>query len=640
MANASPAPSPAPSSAHAAHSQRGRVVALSLAALGVVYGDIGTSPLYALRECFSGHHAVPVTQANVLGVLSLVFWSLIIVISIKYLVFILRADNHGEGGILALTALLIPRRGRLTERGWQLIGLGLFGAALLYGDGVITPAISVLSAVEGLEVATPVFQPFILPITIAILIGLFLIQRRGTASVGRIFGPITLVWFITLGLLGLPQILESPFVLTAINPLHGLEFFARNGWEGFLVLGAVFLVVTGGEALYADMGHFGPRPIRQMWFLVVLPGLLLNYFGQGALLLREPAAAENPFYHLAPSWALYPLVVLATMATVIASQAVISGAFSLTLQAVQLGFSPRVDIRHTSERERGQIYIPIVNWALMFACIGLVIWFRSSSNLAAAYGIAVTSTMGITTVFFYLVARRRWGWPAYRALVPCSIFLVIDIAFFGANLTKILQGGWFPLALAGAIFVLMSTWKRGRELLGDRLTEQMGSLKAFLAELPERAPLRVPGTAVYMYSNPQGVPPAMERNLASNQILHAQNVILTVQTTEAPRVPDSERAQIEALGQGFFRVRLDYGFMETPEVPEALGQIRVPELDLDPERVYYFLSRENLQATERPGLPIWRESLFALMAANARDAGQYFGLPPDRVVELGAVVQL
>lgn len=640
MANASPAPSTSPGSAHAAHSQRGRVVALSLAALGVVYGDIGTSPLYALRECFSGHHAVPVTQANVLGVLSLVFWSLIIVISIKYLVFILRADNHGEGGILALTALLIPRRGRLTERGWQLIGLGLFGAALLYGDGVITPAISVLSAVEGLEVATPVFQPFILPITIAILIGLFLIQRHGTASVGRIFGPITLVWFITLGLLGLPQILESPFVLTAVNPLHGLEFFARNGWEGFLVLGAVFLVVTGGEALYADMGHFGPRPIRWMWFLVVLPGLMLNYFGQGALLLREPAAAENPFYYLAPSWALYPLVVLATMATVIASQAVISGAYSLTLQAVQLGFSPRVDIRHTSERERGQIYIPIVNWALMFACIGLVIGFRSSSNLAAAYGIAVTSTMGITTVFFYLVARRRWGWSVYRALLPCSIFLVIDIAFFGANLTKILQGGWLPLALAGAIFVLMSTWKRGRELLGDRLTEQMGSLKAFLAELPERAPLRVPGTAVYMYSNPQGVPPAMERNLASNQILHAQNVILTVQTTEAPRVPESERAQIEALGQGFFRVRLDYGFMETPEVPEALGRIRVPDLDLDPERVFYFLSRENLQATERPGLPIWRESLFALMSANARDAGQYFGLPPDRVVELGAVVQL
>ena len=474
-----------------------------------MFGDIGTSPLYALREGFYGPHAVAPTPANVLGVLSLIFWALVLVISVKYLVFILRADNRGEGGILALMALLLPGRRATGPRLRAVVALGLFGAALLYGDGMITPAISVLSAVEGLKVATPLFEPYVIPITAAILVGLFAFQSRGTADVGAVFGPITLLWFVVIALLGIGGLARSPGVLAAVNPLHAVAFFARNGWHGFLVLGAVVLVVTGGEALYADMGHFGRLPIRRTWFTIVLPALLLNYFGQGALVLSDPETAHNPFYRLAPGWALYPMVALATGATAIASQAVISGAFSLTRQAIQLGYSPRLEIEHTSSREIGQIYVPQVNWALMVATIWLVVTFRSSSNLAAAYGVAVTGTMAITTVLFYLVARKRLNWALARALPLAAFFLAIDLALLGATLVKIAQGGWFPLAVAAGVYLLMTTWKRGREILGARLRETSPPLDRVLADLRTGRAVRVPGTAVFLTGNPQTTPLAL-----------------------------------------------------------------------------------------------------------------------------------
>ncbi len=625
----------------AEHDARYRAL-LALTALGVVYGDIGTSPLYAMRECFAGPHGLPLTEANVLGVLSLITWSLILVISIKYLVFILRADNDGEGGILALAALVLPQRGRMGWRGTSVMLLGLFGAALLYGDGMITPAISVLSAVEGLEVALPVLSPYVLPLTIAILLALFLVQRRGTAGVGRVFGPITLVWFLTLVLLGLPHLLSHPGILTALSPLHALEFFLRNGPAGFLALGAVFLVVTGGEALYADMGHFGPAPIRFNWFVLVLPALLVNYYGQGALLLADPDTLVNPFYRMAPDWARLPLVGMATLATVIASQAVISGAFSLTMQAVRMGFSPRLAIRHTSVTERGQIYIPAINWILMIACIALVIGFRSSTGLAAAYGIAVSTTMVITTLLFYVVAVRRWSWPRPLALALCLAFLIFDLAFFGANLAKFLQGGWVPLGVAALVLMLMTTWKRGREILADRLRERTPPLSGFLDQIDAHPPARVPGTAVFLFSNPKGVPPALRRNMDFNHVLHNCNIILTIRTTESPRVPDRERLTVEHLRGGFWRVIARYGFMEDPQVPNIIE--RLTELEhgptIEPDRTDFFLGRETLLATDRPGMALWREELFAFLARNARDAGQYFGLPPERVIEMGAQIEL
>jgi KUP system potassium uptake protein len=618
-----------------------KLFVLSLTALGVVYGDIGTSPLYAIRECFHGPHAVELTHANVIGVLSLIFWSLVIVISIKYLVFVMRANNRGEGGILALTSLVTPLHGGRQIERWFLVMLGLFGAALLYGDGMITPAISVLSAVEGLRIATPVLEPYIIPITIAILVVLFLFQSKGTAGVGKVFGPVTFVWFVVLGVLGIAQIVQVPGVLFALNPLHGLEFFIRNGWHGFLVLGSVFLVVTGGEALYADMGHFGIRPIRVVWFMLVLPALLMNYFGQGALLLVRPETAENPFYFLAPSWALYPMVALATAATVIASQAVISGAYSLTMQAVQLGFSPRVDIEHTSSTERGQIYIPAINWALLAACIGLVVGFRSSSNLAAAYGVAVTSTMAITTILLYVVARNRWKWHPLVAGAVCALFLVIDLAFFGATMVKVFDGGWFPLVVAALVFTVMSTWKTGRRLLGERLRAMATPLKTFLSELAVKRPIRVPGTAIFMYSNRNGTPPALLHNLEHNKVLHEDVVILTVQTQEVPYVDAEERVEIERLDGEFYRIALNYGFMEEPNVPEALAAVDIPGLSLRPETTTYFFGHETLIATrETPGMMLWREKLFILMTRNARRATAYFSIPPDRVVELGSQIRL
>jgi KUP system potassium uptake protein len=620
---------------------RGRALALlAVTALGVVYGDIGTSPLYALRECFHGPKAIAPTRENIFGVLSLIFWSLIIVITIKYVVFILRANNRGEGGILALTALATPVRQIAMSRQRWLVLLGVFGAALLYGDGVITPAISVLSAVEGLKVATPLFEPFVIPITLVILIALFMVQRGGTARIGAFFGPIMVVWFAVLALLGISHIVQYPAVLTAINPLDAVGFFAANGWQGFLVLGTVFLVVTGGEALYADMGHFGPRPIRWAWFTYVLPALLLNYFGQGSLLLRNPEAAENAFYLRAPSWALYPLVVLATMATIIASQALISGAFSLTMQANNLGFLPRMRILHTSESAFGQIYIPSVNWALMVACIAVVIFFGTSSNLAAAYGIAVTSTMVITTIIFAVVARKRWHWGLPKLVPIVTFFLVVDSAFFGANLVKIPDGGWFPLIVAGLIFAIMTTWKRGSWLVVVRERGLEMTLPRLLTQLESRPPVRTPGDAVFLSANPAGTPAALLTNLRYNGVLHQRVLLVSVQFEEFPYVAAEDRVIVEPLGQDVFQVLIRYGFMEEPDVPAALKQITLPDRPFDADSAPYFVNRTRVVVSDAPGMAPWREQLYTVMRRNATSAADFFVLPPNQVFEIGTTIEM
>ena len=617
--------------------RRRRLVFLCLASLGIVYGDIGTSPLYAMRECFYGQHSVPPTHANVLGVLSLILWSLVLIISVKYLTLILRADNRGEGGILALATLVSD----VLRRGKFLFLLGLFGAALLYADGMITPAISVMGAIEGLHVATPFFDPYVVPIAVVILIGLFFFQSRGTTGVGTVFGPITMLWFVAISLLGFQQIIHAPQVLAAINPIHGFEFFMINGWRGFVVLGAVFLVVTGGEALYADIGHFGTAPIRLTWFAVVLPALTLNYFGQGALLLVEPEAAVNPFYRMAPSWALYPLVVLATAAAVIASQAIISGAFSLTMQAIQLGYSPRLKVIYTSARIIGQIYVPVVNWGLMLACIALVLGFRTSSNLAAAYGVAITTTMLITTILFYVLARRRWRWPAWAALPLAAFFITIDLAFFGANMLKVAHGGWFPLLVSAAIIFLMLTWRKGRRVLRSRLSEICIPLNAFLPELKSQSIRRVPGTAVYMSGNRFGTPLALLHNLKHNKVLHEQVVLLTVRTEEVPYLANvKDRVAVENLDEGFWRAQVHFGFMEKPDVPAALDRVKQTGLRFDSMRTTYFIGRETILATRKLGLSSWRGSIFAWMTRNAGDVTSYFCLPPNGVVELGARVEV
>jgi KUP system potassium uptake protein len=629
---------------HAPVAPTGRYLGLlSLAALGIVYGDIGTSPLYALRECFSPlspHHIEP-TVDNVFGVLSLIVWSLIIIISIKYLIFVLRADNHGEGGILALTALATPIKiVSKTERVW-LIVLGIFGAALLYGDGMITPAITTLSAIEGLSVATPRFTPYVIPITIIILIGLFLIQSRGTARIGKLFGPVMVLWFVTIAVLGVMEAVRHPSVFSSVNPIYGYRFFLENGWHGFLILGSVFLVVTGGEALYADIGHFGRRPIRLAWFALVLPALLLNYFGQGALLISNPQAAENPFYFLAPQWMLIPLVVLATAAAIIASQALISGAFSLTMQAIQLGFVPRLKIEHTSTTEIGQIYIPAINWALMIGCIAIVVGFGSSSALAAAYGIAVTSTMAITTILFFVVERERWGWNIFMAGALAGFFFMIDIAFFAANVIKIPHGGWFPIVAATGIFILMTTWKKGRRVLAGRLLSLAYPMEDFLRDIAKNPPVRVSGTAIFMNGTATGTPPALMHNLLHNKVLHERVVLLTVKTKQVPYVEEEDRAQIEPLGQDFYRLIINYGFMEDPDVPRVLKSLQPPAAPvLDLMDTTYFLGRETVIAAKEPGMMLWREKLFALMSRNASTATAYFCLPPDRVVELGAQVEI
>jgi KUP system potassium uptake protein len=614
---------------------------LTLGALGVVYGDIGTSPLYALKQCFGGPHPLPPTCENVLGILSLILWSLILIVSLKYLAIILRATNRGEGGILALMALAFPKHAPGTgRRRAVLVSLGVFGAALLYGDGMITPAISVISAIEGLNVATPALERFVVPLTIVTLIGLFAAQSRGTGRVGAVFGPVMVVWFCTLALLGTGGIIQSPQVLRALNPLLGLEFLIRTGWNGFILLGAVFLAVTGAEALYADVGHFGPRPIRLAWFGIVLPGLFLNYLGQGALILRHPEATGNPFYLLAPHWALYLLVGLSTAATVIASQALISGAFSLTVQAIQLGYLPRLAVKHTSSRERGQIYMPHVNWTLMIACIGLVLGFRSSDNMAAAYGIAVTTTMLCTTVLFYFAALRLWHWSPSGAALLCSLFLVVETTFFAANLLKVLNGGWFPLAIGFAIFLLMATWKKGRQLLWNKLRPASMPLETFLDGIQASTRLtRVPGTALFMAANPDGTPMALLHNLKHNKVLHERNVILTIITDEVPQVNPEKRLEIEKLAPGFYRIIAHYGFMEEPNVPELLAAALLDGRPLDLSSTTFFLSRESVLPNNSVSMARWRQWLFSVMSRNAQSAGSFYRIPANRVVELGMQVE-
>lgn len=617
------------------------LVALSLGALGVVYGDIGTSPLYALREAFHGSHAMPVTPVNVLGVLSLIFWSLLVIVSIKYLAFVMRADNKGEGGILALMAMVQgARRSAGLGTRYLILTVGIFGAALMYGDSVITPAISVLSAVEGLGVAAPALQRWVIPLAIVILFGLFYIQSRGTHRVGAIFGPVMLLWFTTIAVLGLAEIVSRPGVLAAISPHYAVNFFLANRWAGFLVLGAVFLVVTGGEALYADMGHFGVRPIRIVWFAVVLPSLLLNYFGQGALLLNDASAAVSPFYRLAPNWALYPLIALATVAAIIASQAVISGAFSLTRQAIQLGYSPRMQIEHTSSREMGQIYVKTVNLWLAIVTGILVVGFGSSSRLASAYGVAVAGEMVLTTLLLYLLMREGWRWSLPRAFAVCGVFLSVDLVFFAANALKIPHGGWVPLAIALSLYLLMTTWKRGREILSKRMQEKTVPLKLLLADLAAEPPIRVPGTAVFMYGSADGTPPALVLNLTHNKVLHEKIVFLTVITEDVPHVDPEHRVTVKRIGKGFHTVIAHYGFMQDPDIDEVLAACKANGLDLPLEGTTFFLGRETLIASERPGMAMWRERLFAFMSRNAMRATAFFKIPPNQVFEVGAQVEL
>jgi len=617
-----------------------RLRLLCITALGVVYGDIGTSPLYALKVCFSGTHAISPSRANVFGVLSLVFWSLVVIVTMKYHVYVLRLDNRGEGGILALMGLV---RGARSARHVRIavVTLGVFGAALLYGDGMITPAISVLSAVEGLHVATPVFGRAVVPLTIVILIGLFLFQRRGTAAIGRIFGSVMLFWFATIALLGIFAIARHPSVLAAVNPAHAVSFFARNRGAGFLVLGAIFLVATGGEALYADLGHFGEKPIQIDWFSLVGLSLILNYFGQGALLITSPEAVVNPFYMLAPGWALLPLVVLATMATIIASQAIISGAFSLTRQAVQLGYLPRVHIVHTSPEEIGQIYIPAVNGLLMVSTIGLVLGFRNSNNLAAAYGVAVSMTMVITTFLAYFAARDRLHWGAGPAIVVTAVFLVFDLSFLTANLAKIEHGGWFPLVVAVVIFTVMTTWRRGRRLLNVQLRKRLCPIDEFIAVAEKAKPVRVAGTAIYMSMVPDVIPPALLNNFRFNHVLHEHIVLVSVLTEDVPRVDASGRIRIDEFKQGFFRVVVRFGFMEEPNLPEVLSGLAPSRLPIDLDKATYYLGKETiLPAADLPGMALWREWLFAFLSNNSRSATSFFGLPVERVVEIRGQVKI
>jgi len=632
----------APSEPAPGHHVRGRVVPLALGALGVVYGDIGTSPLYALRETFHGAgHELGPSAGNILGILSLAFWALIAIISVKYIAFVMRADKDGEGGVLALTSLIAPSDGRGRGARYLLVLVGLFGTALLYGDGAITPAISVLAAVEGTTVAVPGLEPFVIPLAVLVLILLFAIQSRGTSTVGRVFGPVMLLWFGVLALLGLIQIVQEPGVLRAVNPAHAIRYFADNGFRGFLSLGAIFLVVTGGEALYADMGHFGRRPIALGWFTLVLPALVLNYFGQGALLLRLPDAIEHPFYRLAPGWAVLPLVVLATFATVIASQALISGLFSLTMQAIQLDYAPRLDIDHTSPQAFGQIYIPAVNWGLLAACVGLVVGFRSSAALAAAYGVAVTATMVITTVLFAVVARERFRWPLPLIVAAVALLLVIEGAFLAANLFKIPAGGWFPLVVGAAVFTVLTTWHKGRELVRRRTRRAEVALTRYLDELfaAGGGPERVSGTAVYLFADPKGTPPALVRNLRHHKVLHERVLVVSVQTAETAHVDPRDRAEVTDLGHGVTRVVLRYGFIEEPAVPRGLTEGAAAELRI-PEDAMYFVAAENLKVTPLPGMAQWREHLFTLVHRNTTPAADWLCLPADRVVIVGVPVEL
>jgi KUP system potassium uptake protein len=620
---------------------RAGTFALALGALGVVYGDIGTSPLYAIKECFHGLHAITPGATNILGVLSLVFWSLTVVVTIKYVTFILRADNKGEGGIYALLALIPTDKTKIQPRVYAGIVLaGIFGAALLYGDGVITPAISVLSAIEGLEVATKAAAPFVLPLTCLVLILLFSVQRRGTGNIGIIFGPIMIIWFASIGALGVLEILKTPHILNAINPVYAVKFFAANRAHGLVVLGSVVLCITGGEALYADLGHFGRNAIRVSWLTIACPSLLLNYFGQGALLLNHPDLSFNPFYGLVPRVLLYPMVILSTVATVIASQAMITGVFSLTQQAVQMGFFPRVHIVHTSAQTQGQIYIKSINFALMVACIGLVLVFGESSRLAGAYGIAVTATMGITSLLYFFVVRRLWHWPLWKALPPVAVFLAFDVTYFGANLLKVIDGGWFTIAIALAVTIAMTTWRDGRSALSRKMLSSGLPMDNFLKDIEDHKPTRVQGTAVFMTVSPIGVPSALLHHLRHNHVLHETVIILSIRSVDVPSVPVAERVKVEDLGQGFYRVIAFYGFMETPNVPHIMRRASLQGLRTELSETTFYLGRETLLTTGRSKMSHWRKSLFTFMSRNAQSPMTYFGLPPNRVVEMGVQIEL
>jgi KUP system potassium uptake protein len=624
-----------------------RLAVLTLTALGVVYGDIGTSPLYSIKECFSPLYGLTPTRENVYGVLSLVVWALTLVVTVKYVSFVLRASNRGEGGTFSLLALIFPRRDPSSgmSMGKVIVALALFGTALLYGDGIITPAMSVLGAMEGLKIALPNVSHYIVPITVVILSSLFFAQRLGTDRVGKAFGPIMLLWFITIAVLGLMEVWHSPWILAAVNPLYAVRFVMHHGTLAFFVLGSVVLVITGGEALYADMGHFGKRPIRVAWLALVFPALLLNYFGQGALLVRNPAAAENPFYLLAPKALLIPLLVLATSAAVVASQSMISGAFSVTRQGIQLGYIPRLEIRHTSKTEAGQIYIPEVNWFIAIGCLIIVVAFQDTSRLGAAYGIAVTGTMLITTLLFYLVARLRFRWEWWQAAALTAVFLVVDGAFFSANLVKVAHGGWVPLVLGVALFAAMITWKRGRALLNHRLSEGAMPLQLFLDNVEKSSVHRVAGTAVFMTGNDDGVPPVLLHHLKHNKVLHQRVLLVSVKTADVPETSASERVRVVPLGQGFWRVIAMYGFMQTPNVPQVLEVVDHMGIRCKPMETSYFLGRERIIPTrgrkdEAFSLARWRKVLFSIMSRNARSATEFFGIPPNRVVELGTQVEI
>ncbi|HEY6094950.1 MAG TPA: potassium transporter Kup [Gallionellaceae bacterium] len=617
-----------------------KLLPLTLGALGVVYGDIGTSPLYTMKEVFAGTHPVLLNHDNVLGILSLIFWSLMFVVSLKYVVFIMRADNNGEGGIMALMALAM-RTLRISEKQkWLMMLLGLAGAALFYGDGVITPAISVLSAVEGLDVATPLFRPYIIPITLAVLAVLFYFQSRGTGSIGRLFGPVMLLWFLTLGVLGIINIAKEPQVLQALNPYYGLHFFQEYQFHAFLALGAVVLALTGAEALYADMGHFGRSPVQLAWFFLVLPALVLNYFGQGALILDSPEAIQNPFYLLVPEWGVLPMVALSTVATVIASQAVISGAFSITRQAIQLGYLPRFEIQQTSEEEIGQIYVPGINWMLLISVVALVIGFKTSTNLAAAYGIAVTGTMLITTILAFVVVRHVWHWGWLSSAVVIALFMVVDLAFLGANAVKFLDGGWFPLAMGALIFLLMSTWKRGRALLAAKQKDLAIALEDFFEGIKIQGPARVTGTAVFLTTNPYAVPSALLHNVLHNKVLHERVILLSISVQGVPHVPRADRTRIEDLENNFFRVMLNYGFKDDINIPRELGRCTDENLKFNMMMTTFFLGRETLVASARPGMALWREKLFISMFRSSASAMSFFKLPTNRVIELGTQVEI
>ena len=621
------------------HGQKTGSSALIVGAIGVVFGDIGTSPLYALKETFAGHHPMSVEPASILGVLSLIFWTIMALVTLKYVAIIMRADNRGEGGSLALLARVteLTKNSRAT---WFVTMLGIFAAALFYGDSMITPAISVLSAVEGLNVVAPGLKDYIVPIAAIVLTVLFAIQKHGTGAVGRFFGPIMCVWFGVLAVLGVINILDAPSVLAALNPAHGIEFLFRHPWESFLALGAIVLSVTGGEALYTDMGHFGKFPIRAAWFSFVLPALVLNYYGQGALLLKNPEAIQNPFYLLAPGWALIPMVLLATAATVIASQAVISGAFSVARQAVQLGYLPRMRIVHTSHMEQGQIYVPLTNWTLYIAVIALVLHFQTSSNLAAAYGIAVTGTMMIDTVLVAFVAILAWRWSPWLALPLLGALLLIDIAFFSANAIKLFQGGWFPVVIAVASFTTLTTWRRGRQLLFQEMGNLTMPLVQFIRSIENAALKRVSSTAVYLTSRPEGAPSGLLHNIKHNEVLHARNILVTVQTAEAPYVEDADRLEVVDLGHTFYRVFVRYGFMEQPNLPAALEGCGEKGLEIDLNKTSFFVSREVVVPKMSPPMMLWRELYFIWMLRNAQSATDFFQIPANRVVELGTLVEI